>query len=428
QAPQQLDESGAPIPAPTPPAPKKPRPVRMQTVYRIIHFGLFPNPEGFYRLGVGYLLEGSNELANALAGEYTLTAKFQNLITGFMARGTKEKRGDIQVNHGKIMETDLEPEFLDKAIKLIEFHPPSEGLMNVVAKLEENSEIAASADILSGEKGSSNETAKGTAIRNANAMSLISVMTRLFLDPLKYELKLIAHANSIYLDESEYFPFVSLVPDLMGKPQIENIQVFRADYVEDVHLEFTADARVTSKPERISDAKDALQMILTSPLQENVQLVDFAMRKYFEVSDGFDYLAKMGPPPQPPQPPPPPTPQSQDTENAGFFNEKDHPVLPDDNHVAHLHRINELKQSPLHEHMSSTGKQLLDRHERAHVAQFYLQLQAEQERTGIPIHELAKQVGLGRVAPGPPGATAAGGPGTQAPGGNVPVEANGAPG
>lgn len=423
-------ETGEEQPLPEPKMPAPPAPVRMNTVHRVIHYRLFPNPEGFYGFGVGWLLEGSNDLANTLAAEFVLAAKFSNMKTGFMARDVREKKGDVQLAHGKFMETNLEPEQVEKAIKVLDFGGPSESLLQFIEKLEENSEISASADILSGEKGSSNETAKGTSIRNANAMSLISVMTRLYLEPLKFELKLIAHGNSIYLEDEEYFPFFQLISGENGQLQMQATpeKIGRQDYIEDVHLEFTADARVTSKPERISEARDNLTMILQSPLQENVQLVDYAFRKIFEVSDGWDYLAKMGPPPQPP---PPPQPQSQETENAGFFNEKDHPVLPDDNHIEHIAKIDELQNSPLHEHMSSTGKQLLDRHKRAHVAQFYLQLQATQQQTGIPIHELAKEVGLGRVAPGPAGAVPGGGNQGQAGQGAAPPPGpgqNGVPG
>ena len=413
------------MPGIPPKLPPEPRPVRMQTVYTITHYRLFPNPSGFYGMGIGYLLEGSNELANVLAAEYMLSAKFYNMFTGWLARGTKEKRGDVQLTHGKFNETELDPELLDKGIKLMDARPPSEGLMKVVEKLEANSEIAASADILSGEKGASNETAKGMMVRNSNAMALISVMTRIYLDPLKYELKLIAHANSIYLDETEYFPFAEDIPGKPGEQQMVQQQIGRADYIEDVHLEFTADARMISKPERISDAKDFVGMILNSPLAQNQMLVDFAFRKLFTVAEAPDYVSAMGPPPAPP---PPPKPESQDNENAGFFNEKDHPVLPDDNHMEHMHKIGELRKSPLFEHMSSTGRQMLDRHERAHVSHLYLQLQALQEETGINVHGLANGGGAGGMGPGSPGGQAGGPPPPEAGGGGGPPADAGPPG
>lgn len=378
----------------------EPRAVRMQTVYRIIHFRCFPNPSGFYGMGVGSLLESSNELANVLAAEYMLSAKFYNMFTGWLARGTKEKRGDVQLAHGKFNETELDPELLDKGIKLMDARPPSEGLMKVVEKLEENSEIAANADILSGEKGASNETAKGMMVRNSNAMALISVMTRIYLDPLKYELKLIAHGNSVYLDDFEYFPFAEDVSGQPGKQQITQEKVGRLDYVEDVHIEFTADARMVSKQERIADAKDYVQMILNSPMVQNQMLVDYAFRKMFIVGEAPDYIAAMGPPPSPP---PPPKPMAQENENAGFFNESDHPVLPDDNHVEHLGKIQELQEGAMFQELSSTGKQMLDRHKRAHMGHFYLQLQALQEETGVNVHGMAGQGAPGGMEPGPAG-------------------------
>lgn len=397
----------------TPKPPPQPAPVRMNTIYRIIHFGLFPNTEGFYRMGVGYLLEGSNDLANVLAAEFMLGAKFQNMKTGLMARGTKHKGGDIQLAMGKIMETELEPEQVDKAIKMLEFGPPSDGIIKMVEILEANSEIGPSADIMSGEGGPSNETAKGMSIRNSNAQTLVSVISRIWLDALKYELKLVAHGNSIYLDAEEYFPFTQDMPGQPGQQSVSMEKIYRADYVEDVHLEFTADARMTSKPERVGDAKDFVQLILNSPLVQNAMLVDFAFRKLFTVAEAPEYVSAMGPPPQPP---PPPTPEAQTTENAGFFNEKDHPVMPDDDHMAHLHEIAKLKESPVHQHLSSTGKQLLDRHERAHVAQVYLQQSAMQEQiqkaqTETSVDAMARRHGIGGVPGGPPGGAPPGMPG-----------------
>lgn len=387
-----------------PPAGKEPKPVRMQRVSTIIHYKLFPNPSGFYGMGLGSLLQHSNELANALAGEYVLSAKFYNMFCGWLARGTKEKRGDVQMSHGKFVETELEPEVLDKAIKVMEGRPPSEALMKVVEKLEENAEIGASVDILSGEKGASNETARGMMIRNSQAMALISVMTRLWLEPLKYELKLIAHGNSIYLDEYEYFPFAKDIPGKPGEQEISREKIFRNDYLEDVHIEFTADARMISKPERIGTAKDVIDMAMQLPmLAQNPGFMHFAISQYFVVAEMPQYIAAMGPPPQPP---PPPSPESQDVENAGFFNEKDHPALPDDNHVEHLHKIEELQKSPLYENMSSTGKQMLDRHKRAHVGAFYLQLQALQKETGVNVHALASASTSRGMAPGGTGAEA----------------------
>jgi hypothetical protein len=386
---------------------KPPRQVRMRTVYRIFHYGLFPNPSGFYRMGLASLLESSNELANTLAAEYMLSAKFYNLFCGFLARDTKQKEGDIQMSQGRFIRTELEAEVLDKGIKVMEGRPPAEALMKIVEKLEENAEIGASVDILSGEKGSSNETARGMMIRNSQAMALISVMTRLYLEPMKYELKMIAHGNSIYLDEFEYFPFTEDIPGSPGMQEVKNEKVFRQDYVEDVHLEFTADSRMISKPERIAEAKDAIGLAGTIPfLAQNPMFMHFAVQQYFIVAEMTQYIPAMGPPPKPA---PPPTPESQEVENAGFFNEKDHPVLPDDNHALHMHKIEELRINPLFEKMSSTGKQMLDRHERAHAAAIYQQLQALQEETGVNIHAMAAQGAAGGMGPGRDG------PGVQGP-------------
>jgi hypothetical protein len=411
---------------------KQPRPVRQQTIYNIVHYRLFPNPEGVYGLGVGYLLEGSNELANALAAEYLVSARLENLQGGFMAQGTREKRGDMVAVPGKWMETQLEPEVLTKALLPYPHHPPSEGLMKVAEKLEKNSEIAANADILSGERGASNETAKGMMVRNSNAMALISVMTRLYLEALKYEIKMIAHGNAVQMDGPETFPHQSQTgPD---ESSVENVTVRPEDYIEDIHVEFTADARMSSKPERIADAMNVFQGVVNSPLVQNQILVDFCQRKVFRAMESPDYEAAMGPPPKPAEPP---KPMSQEDENAGFINEQTHPPLPEDNHAEHLHKMEEFAITPFYKEMSSTGRQIFDKHKRAHMAFLYQQLSELQSLTGVNIHgEVGAMGGAaggpgGPEVPGPPnGAPGPGGgspPGDGALGGPPPGEGGGSP-
>jgi hypothetical protein len=388
------------------PAPSGPRPVRMRTVYRVIHIGCFPNPDGFYRLGPISLLASSNELANSLAAEYMLGAKFHNMFTGWMAKGTRNKHGDAQMVHGKIMETELEPEQLNSAIKILETRPPSDGLWKLIEKLEKNSELTAAASILSGEKGQSGGTAKEAMIRNTNAQTLISVMTRVYLDGISYELKLIAHGNSINLDEYEYFPFTVDSPDQPGESEVVREKVYRADYVEDMHIEFTADARMTSKAERVADAKDYVSLILDSPLAQNAPLVHFAFKEMFITGEATQYITAMGKPPEPEKPP---EPMSQEDENAGFLNESLHPVLPEDAHDEHLIKIQEFKASPFAQKLTSTGKQMLDKHERAHVAELYKQVAATQGvQNGGP--DPGGDLGIGGGPDGPEG-----GPGLGAP-------------
>ncbi len=365
-----------PVPGPdgmVPSPPGEPAPVRMKTQLSIVHYRLFPNPDGFYGLGAGYLLENANELVNELVSDTLIAGKFASIPMGFISDRAKQKRGEIQMVPGKFHALPLQPEEMQHGIKQFSFSPPPPVLMEMARWLNDEADgQSSSPDLLSGEKGASNETAKSMQIRSSMALTLISVMSRLYIEPMKYEVKLIAHGNSVFLTDREFFWVTEPSKKLPGKNESVKVEISRADYLEDYDITFTADARMSSKPERISDAMGLIDRIINSPLVQDPQrgpaLLDLGFRELFRAMEKPEFEAAMG---DPPQPPPPPVPWSQMDENAGFVNEQDHPVMPDDDHNEHIMDIQEFRESAYFQAMSSTGKQLLDRHERGHVAELY---------------------------------------------------------
>lgn len=414
--------------APPPPEPVEPpappRPIRKKTVYEHVHYRCFENPDGFYGIGAGYLLAGHNELANELSNEYLLSAKFNNLKSGFLARGAfQNQKGPIQLEMGKYKQTDLEAEELDKGIKDVTFGPPSDGLWKFINLLKEDAEsLVANVAQLSGEAGPTNETKAAAQMRNYNAMTLISVIARLYLAGMKEEVKLVAQDNMLYLDEQEFFYVTEPNKQVPGGPaEVTQNEVFRDDYANEFDFEFTVDPRLETKPEKIAEINQVIDRIANSPLVQSQQMppmMDQAFRLLFRAMDRPEMEASMGQPVPPPQPPPPPSPMSQVDENAMFMNDQDHPVMPEDNDMEHYGHIQEWKASPYYEAMSSTGKNLLDKHERAHLAQAYKkEMAARGAQTG----------GFGQFQPGPPGRGPgmAPGPGNGIPG--APPAPRGAP-
>lgn len=415
---QQMAIPGQPVqPTAAPPAPK---PVKTRTLHTIVHYRLFPNPEGFYGLGAGFLLEGPNDLVDKLLGDLMVSGKLQNVQAGFISERARGKKGDVEFVPGKFHALDCEPEDMDKAVKPFQFGPPSQTLMEIAKWLNEEAKSqTANADTLAGEQGTSRETAASVNIRNSNATQVVNVMTRLYLVPLQYEIGLIAHGNSIYLGDQEYFAVVEPSKETPGDKKVFKGKAGRADYLEDYDIGFTADSRMSSKPERITTAFGLMDRMQQSPVMKDPQrgqMLSYLMAKgIFEAMERPDMIAGLG---QPPMPPPPPSPQSQETENAGFLNEADHPVLPDDNHMVHMQGLNDFEKTPHFGYLSPTGKQMFDRHRRAHVAAIYQQQGAG---NGAP-------TGMGGQPPGPggfpPGPNHAPGPGS-APGAAAQAAAQG---
>jgi hypothetical protein len=268
---------------------------------------------------------------------------------------------------------------------------------------EESSSQTASQDTMSGEQGTSRETATSVQERNANANQVVNLMTRMYLIAFAEEVKLIAHMNSVNLEDVEYFSVV--VPSKKTPGQMETksgLTISRSDYLEDYDLTFAADSRMGSKATRVNEAAALCDRIAQSPLikdpQRGPMLLWTGMRNLFKSMERPDFEAAIG---QPPLPPPPPQPASQQDENAGFINETFHPVLPEDPHEDHLMVIDTFKQDPAYAFLSPTGKNMLDKHERAHVAELYKQNQGAQNGSTTGMGQGPQPGGAGGVPGGP---------------------------
>ena len=413
---QQMNAQG--IPAQMPPQPQPPPmppPPKMRPVYNIFHYGLFPNPAGFYRLGVGYLLRNANLMVNKLQAEYLRAARAANTSGGWLPKGTMLKTGPIEMEFGKYHQTELEAEQMG-GIKTLQFPPPADGLWKFIKNLEDACySLIADVDTMSGVAGPTNETKAAAAQRNFNATALISVISSLYLETLREEVKALAHDNRMFMDDTEYFWVNEPThqdPNKAQQPGGQQQTALRSDYTDEFDFTFTADERLQSQPDRIAAMQSVIQTIVSIPALANdpqhaPPLFYACLLKMFRAMDVPELEAALGPPPPAPTPqPPPPTPLSQQDENVGFFADKDHEVLPTDDHQDHLMQMDTLETSPYYEHMSGTGKNFFQLHKQKHFGELYKQQQQIAAQGGSAIG-LRPEPGMGG-GPGngglPPGA------------------------
>lgn len=302
QDPMATEEEAVQIPQPEPP-PETP-PVRMRPIEYFVHYTCIPNPEGFYGIGVGYLLEGANEVANTVLSQIIDAATLANTATGFVNKLAKMKRGDVEVIPGKLIE--VEPSgSLDDMIKIVQWPGPNPSMFQVVQHQEMSADgVSSASEVLSGEAGD-RETATTTRIKASMALTSIQVMVRRIQMSLDHEIKMLARLNSVFLDAEKPFVFVEVNPDGSVMPH----EVTRLDYVEDLDIEFTAESRMASQPQRIEAAEKALASIMSNPVLASMPtfpaLVYAAQKKLFMAMDADDLVQVMGPPP-PMMPLPPP--------------------------------------------------------------------------------------------------------------------------
>lgn len=402
------ENTGGPPPEepPQPQIPSPPEPVEMRTLHNIVHYRLFPNPAGFYGIGVGYLLENSNELVNELSNDYLMAAKFQNIQQGFLPTGSLANGKSIQLQHGKFTQLELEAEQMG-GIKSFQFPGPSEAMRKAIQDVKRDADnLIANVDTLSGEAGPTNETKAAAQMRNANATALVSVIVRLYLEPMKEEVKLLAHDNGVFLPEREFFAVTEIDHKNPDQQQQGREEIQRTDYWDEFDFVFTADQRIQSQPERVQTAINVIDRLMASPYTQDAEkgpaLFHVAFQKLFTALDQPEYLKVMGPVPQPPPKPEAPQPMAQEDENQMFFADQDHPVLPDDDHRDHLMKMQAFQASPYFKELSSTGKQIADRHYRGHMGFMYRQEAAIGGPAPDANNGMGEQQGPGGgVGPGP---------------------------
>lgn len=418
----------APPPEPKqPPMPPPPKPVKMVPIFNMLHYRLFPNPHGFYGLGVAYLLTNANELVNKLEAEYLLAARFANMQQGFTSKGALGKKGEVRLTMGKFSETELQPEEMG-GIKNFQFPGPSEAMRKFIDGLKSDAyTLVADIDTLTGEAGPTNETKAAAQQRMSNATALMTAVAALYLDTMAYEPRMLAADNGKFMPDEERFRVTEpdkKKPQIPGEPvsMVSSQKVARREmYANEFDFTFTADQRLQTQPERVQNAMNLIDRFMNSPLVNDPAkgpiMFHMAFAKLFRALDLPEFEQALGPVPPPPAPPPPPSPMSQEDEIKMFFADQDHPVLPDDDDEDHITVMAEFRESPYFDQLSTTGRQLFERHQNAHVGQLYSKeqqalTQGDQNGQGFgtaPEPGMGAPGGQGGLGGGPGDALAAGG-------------------
>jgi len=290
-------EHAAMVPRPDPAAVPDPSPVRKKAVEYFIHYYCIPNPEGFYGLGIGFLLEGHNESADTILSQIIDTGTLANTVTAIVDRLAKMSRGEIEIVPGTVKELDLGGRTFDDVFKIIQWPGPQPAMFKVVEWMKEAATgIAQAGEVVSGILPD-RATATGARIQAAMALTAIAILVRRFLMSLDYEVKALARLNYIYLDDEVPFKFAVTDPNVPGGVRI--VKITRRDYLQDLDIEFVADARMASQVQRIEEAQQVLSVVLSNPMTaSNPPLVFAATKKLFLAMGCEDLVALMGPPPQ----------------------------------------------------------------------------------------------------------------------------------
>jgi hypothetical protein len=373
-------------------SPTTPKPQRQREICFFTHYRAFPS-EGFYGLGFGDFLAGLNKGANALLNQHIDGVTLTNAKVGFISRQMKSQRGPITVKPGELTEVDAPMGAVKDGIFYPETPKNDPTTMPLLELLiGSGDKMVASSDIMSGSTSGANRTAKEAQILVSQAMTQITVVARRIKSAFKHELDKIWRCWGVFLPEED------IVTIIGEDEQPMELAIGRSLFRPDAQVVPAADPR--TKMERLEETMAVYMAVSQNPFlmalpPPNRDALMRAVTEDVLRAHGADRLIKLLPPPAPAQPPPPPA-KPYWEEDAGFLTGQDSPTHPDDQDDEHIMNHEAMLNSPAGNVLDKTGRDMAERHVRAHVAQKIRKVGSQQAPMQPPM----------QPQPGPPMAPA----------------------
>ncbi len=341
------------------------------------HF--IPNPQSFYSIGFGNLMEHLNEAENTVINQELDAGTLNNMKGGLVNAKSGIKKGDLSFRLGEYKSVHIVGDDIRKAIFPLEFSPPSQTLFNLLQELRTYSKEASTvSNAMMGQLPPSDTTATSMLAVVEQGMATFSSIYSRIHRSLGIELRHIAFWNGVYLDRDEYVG----IQDSMSDEYKDLMQAIQEggydpidDYANSVDVIPVSDPIITSRAEKLAKAKEMYAVAVENPLiANNPEGLYEATVQLLEALETRNKDVILQKPPEP-QPPPDLTPEE---ENAGFLKEVGAYVLPQQDHGDHLEKHAVFKESEWGKQLTPQGKNLLESHERETMSAQYMK---EQEAT-----------------------------------------------
>src|SRR6185369_8612060 len=352
------------LPIPLKPAEvKSPKPQRKREIAFFTHYRAFPS-EGFYGLGFVDFIGPLAKAVNTIINQHIDGTTLKNAKPVFMSRNLRTQRGPVNIQPGGVIEVDGSTQAMKDGIFWMD-PPPNDPTTMPLAQMIASSgdKIAGSGDLMSGETSGANRTAKEIQVLNAQVMAAITVLARRVKEAQKHEFDKMWRCWSVFLEPDDFD-----VLDESGQPKTVSLtpDMFRTD----AHVAPAADPRL--KFERVEEQTVLYGLVVNNPFlmqsPNGPALMKMATEDLFRAHGAEKYVPLI---PSPPPPPPTSPPKPPFEEEAGWLRTQDSPVHPDDNDLEHINSHKYFGESAAGAVLDATGKQMLERHIRAHTAQWW---------------------------------------------------------
>ncbi len=282
----EVDEAGAPT--------NGKEPVEYYT-----HYQFFPNPEGFYGLGLGFILMAPNLAVNKLLRlmiDSAVLATAGNM-SGVISDQVALEKGEFELELGKFKKVNASAEEIAKGIWSPKFPGPNAALATAITwMVNEARKLSTVTDVVSGDV---DKVLQPTTMLEMVEQSsqVFSSVQEFIMESWTDELMKLYRLNHKYLREDMWIT-------VTGANGPEAVRIGRADFGPDLLVLPMADPRMTTQKQKQQQAQAIWQLALSNPFTANNP--EAVMRAHQEVlkAAGVEDVDRFTPPPPPPGPDP----------------------------------------------------------------------------------------------------------------------------
>ena len=357
------------------------------------HYKFWENPEGYYGLGFGHVLEGINAAAKALLDQIIDAGTLANVIGGFINSRSGVKKGEIAFKMGEFKKLDIPSDDIRKSIFPFQFEGPNNVLFSVLGLLQDYStRVTTVSETMTGELPKSDTPAAAIINSVEQGMKVFSVIHKRIHRSFKGELKKLFELNKLYTPQEKYIQILGETFVARHQEKTGQEVAVGSDYSNMVDIQPVSDPNIISRAEKMAIAEQVLQHTLQNPATANDPEIKIeAYSRFYETLGVPDYEKLLE------KPPPPPPDYPPEEENAMFIKEQGVQALEHQAHIQHLEVHDEFKATEhMYNELSGNGKNLMESHRREHVAFQYLKEEKERKEAQGGGQEQGGMAGMAR--------------------------------
>ena len=247
------------------------------------HYQFLPNPEGFYGLGLGFLLEKPNSGVNKLLRQFidASTLATAGNLSGFISSNLSTNKGDMTIELGKFKRVEASAEDIQKGIKTFSFPGPNPALGEAMQMLiQESKRLSTVTDVVTGDVDKVMQPTTVTTLVDQSLQMFTSVQEFL-LESWGDELGKLYKLNGRYMQEEEYAAVMGSGQGAIAGGGMSMLPVVagKQDFLPDLRVMPVADPRMATTKQKQEKAMLLYQFGSTNPLIMANQMAMYEMTR-----------------------------------------------------------------------------------------------------------------------------------------------------